>query len=127
MKRIIALLVVVMIGVLTAACGPLDFKVVKSGVLVDRLYSVEERRAGVAVVWLEHDEFGSYCFEPAVATREELESFLLSREEYTIRYISSRFREGSPCYWTGSTEGTYDFTTYIATGIEPAGGSRGGN
>lgn len=127
MKRIILLVGVALLAVLTGACGSLDFKVVKSGVLVDRLDSVEERRAGVTVVWREHDEFGSYCFEPEVATREELESYLLSREEYVIHYVSSRFREGSPCYWTGSTEGSTEFTTYVATDIYLAEESHGGD
>lgn len=100
-------------------CSSLGSWYVESGVLRDRMYSVELRRSGTVYAWMVHDETGVYCFEPVTASREQLEEWLRAGQEVIVSYKESRLIQGSPC-WGGewNSEGS-GFEVFVVTGIEP--------
>lgn len=110
-------LAVVALLLLAAACNSWGSWYVEDGLLRDELFSVEERRSGTVYVWMIHDETGVYCVEPATATQEQLEEWLVNGATVIVRYKESRLVQGSAC-WGGeySVEGS-GFEVFVVTEI----------
>lgn len=99
----------ILMAVLLASCA----EYTRSGKLKDEIFGVEHRANGAIVVWVVHDDVGSYCFSNDSTARKAEELFNTYDGKVVITYYDGHLFDGCP----QSTEHNH---VYTAIGIEKA-------
>lgn len=87
MKRLKIGLLVLVLLVITAACGA-GPKAITQGTLRDTLFAVEPRANNTVSVWMTHDDVGVYCTTDKVLGDRALEFLRSSNPEVVITFRS---------------------------------------
>lgn len=107
MKKFLSILLIVLL----AGCS----EYTRNGKLKDEMFGIEHRANGVVVVWVVHDDVGSYCFNNGEMAAKAEKLFNTYEGKVVITYDDGSAFDGCP----GNTSRNHVYTARNIEKVEP--------